>query len=311
MSLAEPTLDADLAARCDRLAQSVLRHAPREGLNLPPVEGVCVYRAHHRQKREPVVYDPCIVIVVQGAKRGYHGRCEFRYDSSTYLTFALPLPIEAEIVEASPERPFLCMAIALDLAEVTDLVLELGEPAEWRTHSSKVLTASPLTDDLRGAVERLVTAMDNEADARVLGPMARREILYRVLMSEQGASIAAMLRRHGNYERIGTVMRRIHEDCAAPISTEQMAAMAGMSKTVLHETFKSVTTMTPLQYVKSIRLHRARLLMLNEGLPASAAGFRVGYASASQFSREFKRFFGTSPSQSLQALGDQGENVSL
>ncbi len=142
-----------------------------------------------------------------------------------------------------------------------------------------------------------MAVFDKGPEARVVGPLIRRELLYRILVEEQGGMLASVVQRHSHFERIGGIMRQVHEDCASPLSTDAMADMAGMSKTKLHETFKSITSMSPLQYVKSIRLHQARVLMLNEGIPASTAAFRVGYASASQFSREFKRFFGVPPSQ--------------
>ena len=147
------------------------------------------------------------------------------------------------------------------------------------------------------AVRRLIRSFDDPADAKVVGELARREILYRVLMGDQGPALRAVVQRQGHLRRIGDVMRMINEDFARPISTAEMMEIAGMSKTVLHESFKAVTAMTPLQFVKSTRLHKAKALMLDEGLSASTAAFSVGYASASQFSREYKRLFGHSPSE--------------
>ena len=284
-----------------KLIDRVQTHATAEGPNISPVPGVSVYRADHRTECSPAIYEPCVIFVVQGSKRGYLDGHTFDYNPSTYLAFSLPMPVEAEILEAAPDKPFLGLGLKIKPAEVSDILLQLGDAAPAPKVEPHAIASSPLTADIMDALERLVAVFDKGPDAHVVGPLIRRELLYRILMGEQGGMLASVVQRHSHFERIGGIMRQVHEDCASPLSTDAMADMAGMSKTTLHETFKSITSMSPLQYVKSIRLHQARVLMLNEGVPASTAAFRVGYASASQFSREFKRFFGVPPSQVASA----------
>lgn len=279
------------------LADLLRRHVPEEGPAETLVPGVMLYRADATMPRTPVLYEPWLLFVVQGEKRGYIGTHAFDYSALCHLAFSVPMPMEAEILQASPEQPFLGLGISIEPAEIGDLFIKSGLDTAVLPEKAEPIHASALPDSLSDALIRLIRTFDSPADARVLGPLIRREILYRVMLGEQAPGLLAVVQRKGDLRRIGDIMRHIHDNCAAPLTTAEMSRMAGLSKTTLHESFKTVTSLTPLQYVKSIRLHQARALILNEGLSASAAGFEVGYASASQFSREFKRFFGMPPSQ--------------
>lgn len=281
----------------NEIATLLRPHVPVEGPVDTPVPGVMLYRADQIMARTPVLYEPWLLIVAQGEKRGYIGNHVFDYGGLCQLAFSVPMPMEAEILVASPEEPFLALGICIEPAEIGDLFVTAGAEAVPDTDDIGPIEASPVPDTLLDPLIRLIRTFDSPAEARVLGPLLRREILFRVMMGAQGPALLGVVQRQGHLRRIGNIMRRVHDDCAAPLTTADMSRMAGLSKTTLHESFKAVTSLTPLQYVKSIRLHRARTLMVNEGLPASAAGFQVGYVSASQFSREFKRFFGMPPSQ--------------
>ncbi len=280
-----------------RLAQKILDIVPGEGMHLTPIPGVGLYRADSKTQCVPTLYEPCLVIVLQGAKRGYFNGKPFDYNPSTFLTFTLPIPVESEIVEASPDRPFVGMGVKLEPAEISDILLQIDEDSLHPMNEDSVISASPLTGQMLDALDRLFASFDSPSDARVLGNMARRELIYRTILSPQGGTLRAGFNRHSHFRQIGDLMRDILQDPARPLTTEEMCQQVGMSKSSLHESFKSVTAMSPLQYVKSIRLHQARAHMLNDGLPASTAGFQVGYASPSQFSREFKRMFGVPPSR--------------
>ncbi|MCR9255708.1 MAG: AraC family transcriptional regulator [Alphaproteobacteria bacterium] len=284
------------------LAALLRPHARGEGMTPSPVPQVCLYRADRVQSTSPVIYQPCVVIVVQGEKRGYFRDITFTYDPSSVLAFSVPLPIEAEIRKASADQPFLAVGMTLEPAEISDILIQTGLgrtglSADDGAGDPQPVTASPLTPEMSNAVERLIRSFDSPAEAAAIGPLIRREILYRVLASDQGGALRAVVQRQGNFHRIADLMRQIHQDCTAPISVADMAGRVGMSQSTFFETFKGITSMTPLQYVKSIRLHEARALMLNERVSASTAATRVGYQSASQFSREFKRFFGVPPSR--------------
>lgn len=285
------------------LPTALLRHAVNEGLVETPVPGVKLFRANSRTPRAPCVYEPCVVVILQGSKLGYFGNHAFEYGAASYTVFSVPIPMEAEITAASPEKPFLGLALPVDPALIADLQMRIDDAPVTASKTPGSIAVSPVDSDMGDALSRLVATFDNEADAKVLGPMIVREIFYRVLSGHQGIVLSAAASRHSHYHRISQLLKMIQDDCSVNYSTAEMANMASMSKTSLHESFKSITAMTPLQYVKSIRLHRARLLMLGEGMSASAAAYAVGYASASQFSREFKRLFGLSPRLDMQREG--------
>jgi AraC-like DNA-binding protein len=155
--------------------------------------------------------------------------------------------------------------------------------------------ATPLHDDLCNAALRLLESLRTPAEARILGPQIVREITYRVLRGPQGDALRAVAARHTHFGQISKALHRMHADYSDSLDVETLARESGMSVSTFHHNFKSVTSSSPLQYLKAIRLHKARLLMVNEGLGAGVAAGRVGYESPSQFSREFKRFFGSSP----------------
>ena len=270
--------------------------AEQEGCNPTPLPGVLIYRVDAILPRTPVMYDPCVLVVAQGAKRGYLGDQVLEYNASSYLVTSVPMPIECEILEASPERPFLAVKLPIDPVVIGELQLSMEDESLPEGAVPRGMAASPLTQDLIDATERLLLTFARPTDCRILGPGILREIFYRVLLSEQGFALKAAARRKGQFHKIADVLRAIQEDCRQPLDTAAMARMAGMSKSALHESFRAVTSMSPLQYIKSVRLHEARLMMQSSGVKASAAAYRVGYASASQFTREYKRLFGAPPS---------------
>lgn len=281
----------------NQVADLLRQHVPVEGPVDTPVDGVKLYRADQKMPRTPVLYEPWLLFVVQGEKRGYLGNYSFDYGGLCHLAFTVPMPMEAEILQASPERPFLALGICIEPAEIGEIFLQSDLGTEDLPNGDCPVQILPVSDSLQNALIRLLQTFDVPSDAAVLGPLIRREILYRVMAGAQGGALLAAIQRQGHLRHIGDLVRRIHDDCAAPLTITEMSRLSGLSRTALHESFKAVTSLTPLQYLKSLRLHKARTLILNEGMSARTAGFQVGYSSASQFSREFKRFFGEVPSQ--------------
>ena len=274
------------------LLESLVR---QEGINPTALQDVALMHAAHSMARTPVVSEPCISILVQGRKRCYLGEQVFTYDQRNYLVTSVPMPFEAE-TEASPELPLYGVKIKVELSALAELLLEMDEQLPEGTPSPRGMYATPLNEELSGAVIRLLECLASAGDARILGPQIVREIVYRVLCGEQGGALRALATRHSHSGRIGKVLRHVHTNFSSPLDVETMADEASMSVSAFHHHFKAVTSCSPLQYVKTIRLHQARLLMVHEGLNAGIAAQRVGYESPSQFSREFKRLFGANPS---------------
>jgi len=295
------TARVDIDASQARVVELLGRLAPAEGIVPSSIEGVKLMRLNHRCPRIPVLYDPSIVIVCQGRKRGFLGAQTFVYDPQHYLVMAVPLPFECE-TEATPDEPLLAVKIQMDLAVVAELLIALNDSRGPIQGEPRAFYATPLERPLADAVLRLVEALASPADAPILGPSIVREICYRVLTGPQGDVIRVALTHQHHFGRIAKALRRIHSDYQNNLDVETLAREAGMSLAVFHAQFKAVTATSPMQYVKTTRLHHARLLMAQDGLNVSAAAAHVGYESASQFSREFKRLFGVTPADEARRV---------
>lgn len=296
-------------ARPRSLAELIEPWAPHDGRHASPLPGLSFIRLSHPSARLPVVYKSCICFVAQGSKRAFLGGRVYSYDPQNYLVLSVPLPLVSEILQASPEKPFISISLEIDPSVVTDLLLELGEaePPPARGQAAQPgLFVSRMSGDLESAVARLLTALDSPLDRRILAPLAVREILYRILAGEQGDLLRAVALHDSRSHRIARVVRFLNTRYGEPLTISEIAREANMSASTLHHTFKEVTSVSPLQYLKQIRLHQARLLMLQGGLSAGEAAHQVGYGSPSQFSREFKRLFGIAPTQEVQRLREVG-----
>lgn len=288
-----------------RMARQAIRFATAKGYSPTPVPMVKVLYSDEYYPRQPVMYEPGIVIIFQGHKVGYCGSKVFQYDPRNYLLMTVSLPFECETF-ASPEQPLVGLAVNIDTQMLQDLLIDIGDDdylMQPRGESCGV-NLSVLSDEMLCATERLLDVMEKPLDARVLGPQIVRELLYYVLRGSCGASLQELVNRHTHFSQIAKALRRIENQYAENLNVEQLAYEVNMSVSAFHHNFKAVTNTSPLQYVKSYRLHKARLLMLHDGLKASTAAIRVGYESASQFSREFKRLFGITPSDEIARLRD-------
>jgi AraC-like DNA-binding protein len=242
------------------------------------------------------------VIVCQGRKRGYFGEQLYLYDEQHYLAVAVPVPFTME-TDATPERPLLAIYMHLDFQVVADLLIQFdrnGMPAHGDAPQS--MMSSPMDISLRESVLRFLEALNQPLDAAILGPALVRELYFRVLTGTQGNAMRAALAMQGQFGKIGKALRRIHATYAQPLDLSQLACEAGMSVPTFHSHFKAITRSSPMQYVKSTRLHQARLLMVRQGITAEAASHAVGYASPSQFNREFKRLFGLTPAAETKRM---------
>lgn len=270
--------------------------APCAGYNQTFLPGVRLLRANAALERTPVLYEPCIVFVCQGRKRGFLGDAVFVYDARHYLVLSVPLPFASQ-TEASAEQPMLAMSIKLDFRLLADVLLVLSRQQPADNVAPAGMMSTPMDAALSDAVLRLAKTLESPLDCLVLGEGVIREIYYRVLLGEQGHTLRAALDNQGHFGQIAGAMQKIQLRYAERIDVSDLAAAAGMSVPAFHAHFKAVANSSPMQYLKSTRLHQARLLMVRSGLSAASVAIRVGYESPSQFSREFKRLFGRSPRQ--------------
>ena len=250
----------DKAARQARMVALLEKLAPFEGYTLSALDGVRFMRANESIARIPVMYEPCIVIVCQGRKRGYLAGEHYVYDAHHYLVLSVPLPFESE-TEASAREPMLAVSLRIDLQMAAELVLALDQSRKDTPAAPAGIYSTPLSEDMSDALLRLLCALTVPEDAAILGPAIVRELLYRVLTGPQGGAIHASLTQHSQFGKIGKALRRIHAHYDSEIDVGSLASEAGMSVAAFHANFKAVTQTTPIQYLKTTRLHKARLLM--------------------------------------------------
>lgn len=284
-----------------RMVPILERLAPCEGYNLTALPDVRFLRSNRPLSAVPVLYDPGIVFVCQGRKRGFFGDQVYLYDDQHYLAVSVPVPFTME-TDASADEPLLAIYMHLDFQLAADLMLQIDQHGGMEPAQPRGLISTPMDDRLCESLVRFLQVMSHPLEARILGPALVREIYFHVLTGEQGASMRAALATHGQFGKIARALRRIHASFNADFSVEQLAREAGMSVPTFHTHFKSVTKASPVQYVKSMRLHQARLHMVRNGVTAAAASAEVGYDSPSQFSREFKRLFGRSPVEEVRRM---------
>lgn len=247
--------------------------------------------------RTPVMYQPGIIFLFSGHKIGYINERVFRYDPNEYLLLTVPLPFECETF-ATEAVPLAGIRLNIDILQLQELLMDIGEDELFRpSMAASGINSATLTDEILCAIERLLDVMERPLDARILGKQIVREILYHILLGPGGGALLALVSRQTHFSLIGRVLKRIQSQYTENLSVDQLAAEANMSVSAFHHNFKSVTSTSPLQYLKSYRLHKARMMMIHDGMKASAAALRVGYESASQFSREFKRYFGVTPGE--------------
>lgn len=284
-----------------RVAELLETLASKEGTQPTVVPGVRVTRRSRSQERHPAIYEPTIVFIGRGSKRVYLGDQRLQYDADHYLALSVPVPVECEF-QATVSAPLLAVSLAVEPAMLAEILVSLDEASLADGGVPRGIYATETSDEIRRAVLRLLECLQSPDDSRILGRQIVREIVYRVLQDEPGGALRALATRNDQFMRITRVVQHIHAEYARPLSVEELAKRAGMSVSTFHHNFKAVTASSPLQYVKNIRLHRARLMMVHAGHNASTAAGAVGYESASQFGREFKRMFGASPAEETASI---------
>jgi len=244
--------------------------------------------------------------VAQGAKTVMLGREVYSYDASRLVAYAVDLPIAGKVTQASQREPFLVLVLKLDPFKIAELALKVYPHGVPSPDSSRAVIVGPASTAIVDAAARLVDAMAHPAEAEFLSPLVVDEILVRLLLSSVGPRVAQIGQQGSGVQRVAKAVSWVRAHYAQPITLEHLAGLVHMSVSSFHQHFKAVTTMTPLQYQKMLRLQEARRLMLSHLLDAGSAGRQVGYLSASQFSREYARLFGRAPTHDVARLRAEG-----
>ncbi len=298
------TEDHDLGrARVARaeLAERITRHVPEDG-RVEVAPGLFLFRYSAPTGPLYSVSEPSFCVIVQGSKELFVGEECHRYDASHYLLVSAEVPAVGHIVEASTDRPYLAVRLALDPAVVTAVLTDAGLSVARSDGADKAVAVSRLDLDLLDSVVRLVRLVDSPRDYDQLAPLAAREIVYRLARGEQGRRLRQIAVIDGRAHRIATAIALLRKDFDKPLRVAGLARQLGMSVSGLHHQFKAVTAMSPLQFQKHLRLEEARRLLLTGEVDAATAGYEVGYDDPSHFSREYKRHFGQPPIRDVERL---------
>jgi AraC-like DNA-binding protein len=284
------------------LARKIASFMGSEENRATDIPGLTLHRRTAPTARCSMTYQPCVTVIAQGRKRVELGQTTFIYGDTRYLLTSVDLPIVSQIIEASIEAPSLAMSMKLEMPMVRELLSR--EEIQWpeAASDSPAMATGEITAEFMSACCRLVDLLDNPQDIAFLSGLIQREIIYRILRGPEGARLRAIATLGDQSHRTAKAIAWIKTNYAKPLRVEDLAEITSMGVSTLHHHFRALTAMSPLQYQKQLRLQAARGLMLLNGLDAASAAFEVGYESASQFNREYSRFFGQPPMRDIQSL---------
>ena len=290
----------------NELAQLIARFVPEEGINQTTIGTLTLARCEAPSAMVHTLYLPALCIIAQGQKVVGLDDERYVYDPLNYLVASVALPVTGQVTQASPEQPYLSLRLDIDPNDISTLIAEAGPVGVPAAGSGRGLYVAHLDTALQDAVMRLIRLLDNPRDIPMLAPLIQREILYRLLCSPQGQILRDIANADSQTHRVTRAIDWLNSHFNEPLRIEDLARVANLSQSTLHHRFKAMTAMSPLQYQKQLRLQEARRLMVCENLEVAAAGYRVGYESPSQFSREYSRLFGAPPLRDLARLRNAG-----
>jgi AraC-like DNA-binding protein len=291
--------------RLNDLAALIAQHTDREGMVATAIPRLSLVRLSRETEPAPGVQQPSLCIIAQGTKQVLLADEVFEYGPARHLIASADLPITGQVIEATAEKPYLSLRLDLDLTALSAMMMEVLPQTPILPLSKscgKALCLGRSDPQLLDAAVRLVRLLDTPEDIPFLAPLAERELLYRLMRGDQGEKLRRMLMPESRLSQVNRAIAWIRLNFDKPFSVERVAEEARMSTSSLHEHFREVTAMSPLQYQKQLRLQEARRLILSEALDAASAAHRVGYDSPSQFSREYRRLFGAPPIQDISRL---------
>lgn len=273
-----------------------------DGIHTTAIPALRLIRASNVSEPLHAIYEPSLLMIAQGSKIVVLANETYQYDPASYLVTSVQLPITGQIIQATPQEPYLCVQLSFSTDQILDIIKTSGQPVKGKTDSSRGLVVNKTTSSLLDSVLRLVRLLRTPQDIPVLSPLFIREILYRILQDDQGYLIKQFAIIGSHAHSISKIISLINNEFSKPLRIDELAAKVNMSTSSLHSHFKKVTAMSPLQYQKMIRLQEARRLLLSESINAAEVSFHVGYESPSQFSREYARMFGLPPLSDVNRL---------
>jgi AraC-like DNA-binding protein len=291
---------------CTELARKIASLVGKEENRITEIPGVSLHRRTSPTPPCRTTYHPGVIVVAQGSKQVNIGRTSFIYDESHFLLTAVDLPIVSWVAEATEEVPCLVLSLRLDMSMVRELLSREEIHAAEASSDSPAMSIGETTPEFLNACCRLLDLLENPQDIPFLSGLIQREIIYRILRGPEGARLRAVATLGDQSHRTAKAIAWITANYAKPLLVEELAQLASMGVSTLHHHFRALTAMSPLQYQKQLRLQSARSLMLNNRLDAASAAFAVGYESATQFNREYSRFFGQPPIRDVRALLSPG-----
>jgi AraC-like DNA-binding protein len=283
------------------LARKIAHRAVAEGDTHTEIPGLRLYRRSAPSACASAAYEPSLVVFVQGQKRINVGKTAYVCDASNFLLTSVDLPVVSQVISATEKEPILGLLLKLEMPLVREIASQQEFHLRGESADARGMAVGVSSLELLGACSRLVDLLDVPEDIPFLGSLTQREVIYRLLRSPQGKHLRAIATLGEQSHRTSKAVEWLRMNYAKPLRVEELAAMARMGVSTLHHQFRSLTAMSPLQYQKQLRLHVARERMLNDGLDAASAAFEVGYESASQFNREYGRFFGQPPMRDVKA----------
>jgi AraC-like DNA-binding protein len=290
-ALEKNSMDVALEA----LGKGIARWTDKEGLLVTAISALSLARRDALTEPTSYMYEPSVCVIAQGAKRVLLGDDTYVLDVHHFLITSVDLPTVVQIIQASRERPYLGLILKLDRREMAQLMADSNLPPPRAQQSSRGMAIGEVTLPLLSACQRLIDLLAEPQDIPILAPIIQREIMYRLLVGDQGARLRQIASAGSQSHQIAQAIDWLKSHYTLPLRIDDLAAQIHMSTSTFHHHFRALTAMSPLQYQKWLRLNEARRLMLTERLDAATAAFQVGYESPSQFSREYSRVFGAPP----------------
>jgi AraC-like DNA-binding protein len=284
------------------LGKSIARWADKHDRLMTAIPGLSLFRRDEPTQPISGMYEPSICLIAQGAKRVLLGDDTYVYDTHHFLITSVHLPTVVQIIKASREKPCLGLVLKLDQREMSQLMVDSHLPPPRAQQSSRGMATGEVTWPLLTACQRLIDLLAEPQDIPILAPIIQREIMYRLLVGDQGARLRQIASEGSQSHQIARAIDWLKGNFTRPLHIDDLAAQVRMSSATFYHHFRSMTALSPLQFQKQLRLHEARRLMLAEHLDAATAASQVGYESPSQFSREYSRLFGAPPLRDITSL---------